>query len=104
MVSQAMHGRDEDGEEKSAEQGETDHPDHGLEEAAFDGLQGEDGQVRGDDHAARIEDGALDFVRGFADLLVGGHALLAGVAEVADDVFDHHHGAVDDHAEVERAE
>ena len=99
-----QHGSDEDGEDERAEQSEADHPGHGLEEAAFDGLQGEDGQVGGDDHAARVEDGALHFVRGFADLLRWGDACLAAVAEVADDVFDHDDRAVDDHAEVERAE
>ena len=63
------HGRDEDGEDERAEQSEAHHPGHGLEEAAFHCLQRKDGQVRGDDYAAGVEDGALDFVRGLADLL-----------------------------------
>ena len=71
------HGSDQDGEDKAAEQSEADHPGHGLEQAAFHGLQREDGQIRGDDDAARVEDGALDLVRGLADLLRRSNACLA---------------------------
>ena len=52
-----------------ADQGEGDGPGHGFEETAFDGLQGEDGQVRSDDDAAGEEDGALHFVGGIANFL-----------------------------------
>ena len=92
------------GEDERAEQGEGDHPRHGLEETAFDGLEGEDGQVGGDDHAAGEEDGTLNLVRGLADLLRGSYALSTPVAEMANDVFHHDDGAVDHHAEVESAE
>ena len=61
--------RDEDGEDQRAEQRKADGPGHGLEEAALDGLQGEDGQVGGDDDAAGEEDRALHLMRGFANLL-----------------------------------
>ena len=97
-------GRDQHGEDQAADQREGHHPGHGLEEAAFDGLQGEDGQVGGDDHSAREEDRALHLVRGLADLLGRRGAFPASVAEMADDVLDHHHGAVHHHSEVERAQ
>ncbi len=96
--------RDEHGEDERAEEGEGDGPGHGLEEPAFDRLQREDGQVRGDDDRDGVEDGPLDLVGGLADLLHRGLVGIALVAEMADDVFDHHDGALDDHAEVERAE
>ena len=99
-----QHRGKQEGEDQRAEQREADRPRHGLEEAAFDRLQREDGQVRGDDHGAREEDRALHFVRGLANLLCRSDALLAAMAEVADDVLHHHHGAVHDHAEVQRAE
>ena len=98
------HGRDQDGEDKRAEQREAHHPGHRLEESAFHCLQREDGQVRGDDDAACVEDGALDLVRGLADLLRRSNVLPASLAEMADDVLDHHDRAVDHHAEIQRAE
>ncbi len=98
------HGGDDHGEDQSAEQGEGDGPGHGLEEAAFHRLQGEDGQVGGDDDADGVEDGPLDFVGGFADLLHDRLVGLAMMAEMANDVLDHDDRAVDDHAEVQRAE
>ena len=99
----AQHGRDEQGEDQRAQQGEGDGPGHGAEEAAFDALQGEDGEIGNDNDDAGEEDRALDFVGGDGDRL---HERLLGVAEggVAEDVFDHHDRSVDDHAEVERAE
>ena len=101
---QAGHDRsDEDGEDERAEQGKADRPGHGLEEPAFDGLQGEDGQIRGDDDAAGEEDRTLHFVRGIANLLRRGAGVVL-LSEMADDVLDHHHGAIDHHAEVQRAE
>ncbi len=41
---------------------------------------------------------------GLANLLGGGEVGFAGVVEMANDVFDDDNGAIDDHAEVERAE
>ncbi len=94
---------DDDGEDERAQQREGDRPGHGLEEPAFDRLQREDGQIGSDDDAAGEEDRPLHFVRGLANLLRR-RARVVRVREMADDVFDHHHGAVDDHAEVERAQ
>lgn len=100
----AEHRSDDDGEDQSTEEREGDGPGHGSEETTFDGLQGEDGQVSSDDDADRVEDGALNFVSGFADLLGGREGFFALLAEMADDVLHHDDGAVDDHAEVQRTE
>ena len=99
----AEHGRDEQGEDERAQKGEGDGPSHGAEQAAFDALQGEDRQVGNNNNDAGEEDRALDFVGRDGD---GLHERLFCVAEgsVAEDVFDHHHRSVDDHAEVESAE
>ena len=97
-------GGEDDREDESAEEGEGDGPGHGFEEATLDGLEGEDGQVGGDDDEDGVEDGALDFLGGVADLVADGLVGVLVVAEVADDVFDHDDGSVDDHAEVKGAE
>ena len=99
----AQHGCDEQSEDQCAEQGEGDGPGHGAEEAAFDALQGEDGQIGNNDDDAGEENRALHFMGRDGD---GLHEGFLGVAEggVAKDVFDHHHRSVDDHAEVESAQ
>ena len=50
-----------------AQQGEGHRPGHGLEQAAFHALQGEDGQIGGDDDGDGVEDRPLHLVRGRAD-------------------------------------
>ena len=95
--------RHQHGKKQRADQREGDGPGHGLEEAALDGLQGEDGQIRGDDDAAGIEDRPLHLVRGIADSLCRS-ADAVFQREMADHVFDHHHGAIDHHAEVQRSQ
>ena len=62
-----QHGCDQNREDQRPEQRKGDRPGHGMEQAAFDALQREDGQVRGDDDSDRVEHRALDFVRGLAD-------------------------------------
>ena len=91
--------------EKSSapEQREGDGPGHGLKQAAFDALQGKDRQVGGDDDGDGIEHRTLHFVRGVADPFGRGFGAV-GETHVAHDVFDHDHGAVDHHAEIQRAE
>src|ERR1700739_3404966 len=64
-----QHGRDQHGKDQGSKQGEGDGPSHGLEEATFDTLQREDGQVGGDDDADGIEDRTLNFVSGFSNAL-----------------------------------
>ena len=91
------------GEDNRADEGEADGPGHGLEEPALDGLQGEDGQVGGDDNAAGEKDRAQHLVSGVADFLRRG----AGVVlerKVAHHVLDHDHRAIDDHSEVQRTQ
>ena len=99
----AEHGRDQQREQKSAQQGESYGPGHGAEQAAFDALQGEDGQIGNDDDDAGEEDGLLHFVCGGSDQLEKSFLPLRKL-DVAHDVFHHDHGAVHDHAEIERAE
>src|ERR1039458_3426618 len=98
------HRRNGHGENQRAQQSEGNGPRHRFEEAAFHALQGEDGDVGGDDDADGIDYRALHFVRGVAHRIeaIGGRR--PGTAEVADDVFDHHHGAFHHHAEIQRAE
>ena len=57
----AQDWSNQDRENQRAEQGEGNGPGHGLEEAAFDALQSEDGEIGGDDDGAGVEDGAQDF-------------------------------------------
>ena len=99
----AIDRRNENGEDERADQREGDGPGHGLEEPAFDSLQREDGQVRSDDDAAGKEDRPLHLVGRVANLLRG-CARVVLMGKMADHVFDHHHRAVDHHAEVQRAQ
>ena len=103
-VEHAGHDRrDNDGKYECAHEGETDSPCHGLEEAPFNSLQCEDGQVRSDNDAASKEDRTQDFVGGFANLL-SRCARVVGMRKMADDVLDHDDRAIDHHAEVQCAE
>src|ERR1700683_3427238 len=88
-------------EKQRTEQGEGNSPGHGLEEAAFDALQGEDGEIGGDDDGAGVEDRAQDFHYCIADDFQGRFLRARGEAEMADDVFDDDDGAVNDHAEIQ---
>src|SRR5258708_1514447 len=74
-----------------------------MEQASFDALQSEDGQVRSDDDRDGVKDGALDVVGGIEDTFHG--SLVGGfrMTEVADDVFHHDHRAIDNHAEIQSA-
>ena len=77
----------------------------GLNKPAFHALQSEDRQIGRDDDADRIKHGPLHFVRGLADLLHRGPgSRLVVPAKMAHDVLHHHHRAIHDHAEIERAE
>jgi hypothetical protein len=97
------HGSEDHGEDQSTGESEGDGPGHRLEEAAFNRLQREDGQVRGDDDADGVEDRALDLMRGLADLLHGGLVGIPVVAEMSNDVFNHDHRTVDDRSPMRRA-
>ena len=97
------HRSNKHGEAERSDQGKADGPGHGLEEPALDCLQGEDGQVGGDDDAAGEEDGALHLVRGLANALRRGMRAFM-LRHMADDVFNHHHRAVNQHSKVKRAQ
>ncbi len=96
-------GSDDDGEDDGSQKREGDGPGHGFEQAPFDALQREDGQVGGDDDGDGVKHRALHFVGGVEDLLFHGAAAVLA-AQMANDVFHHDDGPVDDHAEIERAE
>jgi hypothetical protein len=66
-------------------------------------LQSENRQVRRNDDGAREKHRPLHLVRGLLDLCCGS-APVPTLRQVADDVLDHHHRAIDEHAEVESAE
>ena len=94
--------RHEHGKDQRAKQGKCDRPGHRLKQPALHSLQREDGQVGRDDDADREEDRALHLMRGLADLFIDREVFIAVVAQVAHDVFNHHHRAIDDHAKVQR--
>src|ERR1035437_6712824 len=73
-----------------------------MEQPAFYPLQGEDREIRGDDDENGEEDWTLHFVGGIADDLHQRSMLVDMRLDVAQDVLDHHDGAVDNHAKVER--
>ena len=73
--------------------------------AALVALQGEDRDVGGDDDEHREERGAADFDGGLeAWCACGGLCGRLQVPEPAEDVFDDDHRAIDDDAEVHRAQ
>ena len=63
-----------------------------------------DRQIGRNDDADGIEDRALYLMCCLPDLFRGRLGPIPLMTEVADDIFHHHHGAVHDHAEVQRAE
>ena len=99
-----QHGRDHDREQQCPEQRKGYRPCHGMKKPALDALQRKDRQISGNDDGDRIEHRALDFVRGLADFFAGRFGIPVLVAQVAYDVFDHHHRAIDHHAKIQRAE
>jgi hypothetical protein len=71
---------------------------------AFHALQSEDRQISGNDDSDCIEHRPLHLVRGLADFLHRGPVVaLMHTGKVADNIFNHHHRAIHDHAEIERA-
>ena len=63
------HRGDKNGKDQRADQRKGNRPRHRLEEPAFNRLQGEDGQIGGDDDAASKEDRPLHLMRRIANLL-----------------------------------
>jgi hypothetical protein len=73
-----------------------------MKQAPFHALQREDRQVSGDDDGDGVEHRALHFVRSLADF---SFAVLDSVllTQMAHDVFDHYHRAVDHHPKIQRS-
>ena len=97
--------RDEHGKYQRAEERKRHRPGHGLEQASLHPLQRENGQIRRDDDGDRVEDGPLDFMRGLRGSTshrFRGICFLP-LGQVANDVFNHHHRAIHDHSEIQRA-
>ncbi len=97
--------RNEHREDQRPEQGERNRPGHWLEQAAFDRLEGEDRQIRGNDDADRVKHGPLHLMRRlanpFEDRL---RRVLLVVAHMPNNVLNHYDRAIHDHAEIERPE
>ena len=68
----AEHRRDQHRENERAKERERNGPGHGPEQAAFDALQCEDGQVRGDDDGDGVKDRTLNFEGGVTDAFQDG--------------------------------
>src|ERR1700722_15615927 len=91
-------------EDERAEERERHCVGHRVEQ--FSGRPGQrvDRQISGDDDGDRIKDRTIDIARGvqnhFVQVVIGAFAF----GEFAIDVFDHHDRAVDDDAEVDRAD
>ena len=97
------HRRHHNGEEKRADQSKRYRPGHGLEQTALDRLQREDRQVGRDDDAARVEHRPQHLIRRLADPLAGGARVIL-LRQVAHNVLNHDHRAIDHHAEIQCAQ
>src|SRR5262249_22312500 len=99
----AEDGSNEEGENQRPEQGEGDGPSHGAKQAAFDPLQRENRKIGNDDDDAGEEHWFLYFVSGSRDDFTE-RSLVISEGSMAQDVLDHDHGAIDDHAEIESSQ
>src|SRR6185312_5416534 len=96
----AQHRHQRQGDKQRADQGEAHGVGHGAEELAAGPAQGIDGEIGGDHHRHRVEDRPVHVLRRADDQVE--EVVLAPVLllELAVDVLHHHHGAVNDDAEV----
>ena len=102
-----QHGRDQNRKCHGAEKSQRNRPGHGSEQAALHALQREDRQVGGDNDGDGVENRPLHFMAGFADDFGGcprDSAVAIAMGQVTDDVLHHDHGAIHDHAKIQRAE
>ena len=106
----AQHRHERDGQHQRAAQREHDHEGHRLEHLPRDAFQRENRDIDHRDDEDAEEHRAGDFLGGgqhaFEPLLRREHAakLVLLFTEPADDVFHHHHRAINDEAEVNRAQ
>ena len=75
-----------------------------MEEAAGSAGERVNRQIAGDDDRDGIEDGTVDIARGGQDDVVKTLFLAGSGGQFAKDVFHHDYGAIDDDAEVDRAD
>ena len=101
-----QHRHERQRQQQRADQSKADRVGHRREQPALDALQGEQREVRGHDDEQRKEDRPLHLDRGAPNGLVDRrrtrHPL--PLVQSAKDVLDHDQIAVDDDAEVDRAE
>jgi hypothetical protein len=84
-----------------AQESEGHGPGHRAEQPAFHALERKNRQVGRNDDGDGVEDRSLHFVRCVADAVLHGFRDCFLMAQMTDDVFDHHHGAIHDHPEIE---
>ena len=92
------HGNDGQRQQQRGGQREEDGQRHGGEQLAFQALQGQQGQEDDHDHQHAGADGQRDFAHGPVNAVQARHARLR-VGAMGLDVFHHHHGGVDQHAD-----
>ena len=98
------HGNQGESEDQRADQRERHGLGHGMEELAGRAAERVDGKIAGEDDGDGIEDGPVDVVRRREDNFVQFVVLAVPRGQFAVDVFHHHHGAVDDDAEIDGAD
>ncbi len=100
--SQAQQTQDRgqgNGQNERHHQGDHDGIGHRLEHFAFHALEREDGHKDDDDDDDTEDHGAGDFPSGIENEGLFRQALMTGIREMPVDVFHHHDGGVDHHAD-----
>ena len=106
----AQHRHECESKHQGTAEREHDDHRHGFEHFPLDALEREDGQIDDGDDQHPEEHRVGDFLGGpqdFPRALFSGEPPAQGMlsfAQVTDDVFNHHHRAVDDQAEVHGTE
>ena len=100
----AQNGQQHQRAEQGPEEGERHRVRHRPEQASRWAGQHVDGEVAGDDDRNRVEDRPLDVAGRAADDFDDVELLAVACSQFAEDVLDHDDRAVDDHAEIDRAD
>ena len=98
------NGPDHNRENQRTEQCERNGPRHRLEQTPFDALQREDGHIGCNDDGAGKEHRPQHLEHRSPNSLKRRLDRIALEIVVPDDILDHHHGAVDDHSKIKRAQ
>ena len=112
VADKQRHGGGDEGDRQQhgAQQGNHDRQGHRRKHAAFHARQREDGQVHDHDDQLAIQQGPARFLRcrkHFMKTFLQGQRppeFLLRMGQAAHAVFHDHHGAIDDDAEIERAQ